>query len=82
MSEKVKHVAAAIKAKLLETQTRKDEISYEEIARDAIEAMREPTRAMEDAGISADGAVRPSCDHEVIVNPRRIWSAMINEALK
>jgi hypothetical protein len=51
-------------------------------ARAAIESMLEPTRAMEDAGIFAHGAVVPSCDCEVIVNPRRIWAAMCDEALK
>ena len=49
-SDMVRKVAGALKSKLMEIRFRTDEVSYEEIARAAIEAMREPTEAMCRAG--------------------------------
>ena len=42
MSEMVETVADAIKSKLMEARFRDDEVTYEEIAQAAIEAMRSP----------------------------------------
>jgi hypothetical protein len=81
MSEKVDQVAKAIADYWLSDGFDPSEPS-DGAARAAIAAMREPTEAMQDAGIRAPEAIRPSCDHEVVVNPGRIWRQMIDEALK
>jgi hypothetical protein len=55
---------------------------YVDAAREAIEAMREPTREML-AAVHADSDIRNGLDdcnkHDI---PERAWRIMINEALK
>lgn len=89
-AEMVERVARAIASKL---ETNPDEMiedmscvgshpawtEYEESARAAIEAMREPTEAMRDAGGVVAGSRRddPDCP-----TAEAVWSAMISAALK
>lgn len=83
MSEMVEIVARAMMSVVRETSDeRLDPEQFRKFARAAIAAMREPTEGMQDAGVRAPEAIRPSCDHEVVVNPARIWRQMIDEALK
>lgn len=63
MSEMVERVARAIKDA--------EQMHWNDMARAAIEAMREPTAKMV---VIADSSLRP-------ISPR-IWRAMIDEALK
>ncbi len=88
----IERVADAIKANLFEDR------SLNDVARAAIEAMREPTRAMVDAGTSADWvgenegragrSIMPYTfehfdgDRDVVDIKPGIWSAMIDAALK
>ena len=84
MSEMVERVAKAVRDAANDAS--REETEYCSVsmsvaaARTAIAAMREPTNGMEDAGIAAPDD--PSCGHEWIINPGRIWQAMIDEALK
>lgn len=71
MSEMVERVARAIEAKVNEGR---DFCSAEDVARAAIEAMREPTEAMEEAALDVRPLMLPD-------SPREVWGAMIDAAL-
>lgn len=79
MSEMVERVARAIALEDLDPETRAAvdpdvwfvAESYYDLARAAIEAMREPTGAMEDAAFSS-----------TLTIPKRGYQAMIDAALK
>jgi len=69
MSEMINRVAIALKAKAFAIVDTK-QVSWQELARTAIEALREPTEAMLNAG-----PLEPYMDRDV-------WADMIDEALK
>lgn len=68
MSEMVDRVAKALEARLKGNEF----LSYEDAARAAIEAMREPTKRMAMAGYGAND-MKPA---------KAAWTAMIDAALK
>ena len=71
MSEMVERVAKAIKRGIA------DDLPSADIARAAIEAMREPTEAMLHAGY--DGLGREAAQY---TGPEDVWPRMIDAALK
>jgi hypothetical protein len=70
MSEIIDRVAMALKAKAFAIVDQK-QVSWQELARAAIEAMREPTAAMLRASSASSDAIA-----------RYDWEDMIDEALK
>lgn len=55
---------------------------YRNMARAAIEAMREPTDGMVDAPYDADIDFGPGGTGDVQANPRNVWRAMIDKAIQ
>jgi hypothetical protein len=79
MSEMVDRVAAAIRPLLYGSDLMADS-EVGDIARAAIEAMREPTEAMVEAGWDTGLEYGPG--DALAVNPEVCFSAMIDAALK
>jgi len=64
-------------AKAMQAETVNKPFSWDNAARAAIEAMREPTAHMMDAGFAEHEKYRPTYSHII----RRAWMAMIDAAL-
>jgi hypothetical protein len=79
MAEQVEKVKAAIAEKFapaIDFKAPYAKVMLDMAARAAIEAMREPTEAMVDAGAVAEG------DGNLAVQARSLWDAMIDAALR
>ena len=76
MVERVAHAIAAAEAKFI---TARNDMRLAEIARAAIEAMREPTEAMQKVFVPAkDNGPAQTWGHRI---KERVWRAMIEAAL-
>ena len=91
MSEMVERVARAMASKLSEQQLGSDPPWHDpefrqnaiEVARAAIEAMREPTNEMICAADNLSSEISTADDRiSVPASPEMTWPAMIDEALK
>lgn len=90
MSEMLERVARAIALAALDPETRAAvnpdkwfvAESYYDLARAAIEVMREPTDAMKSAPYDAEIDFGPGGTGDIEANPLNVWQAMIDAALK